>query len=99
MYSSGKCSNCNKQAEQDETRLVTGQTSITNSLLDIIEDNEPVSGVRLKNLEREHVGDFLRKALHWRVVVVRILLVIQTSIGTDFASSPVSFHRLVWAVL
>ena len=74
LYSSGKCSNCNKQAERDDTRLVTGQISITNALLDIIETGKPVSGHTLDSLEREDVGKFLKKALHWRVSTVRLKL-------------------------
>lgn len=70
LFSSGKCGNCNKQAELDETRLVTGQWSITNALLDIIEAGKPVGGVTLESLEREDVSRFLKKALKWRVTAV-----------------------------
>lgn len=72
LFSSGQCSNCSRQAESEETSLVTGQTSITNALLDLIENKTENKGELLPSLEREHVGPFLRKALHWRITTASI---------------------------
>ena len=74
LFSSGECSNCNEQAEQEETRLVTGQVSITTALIDLIEDQKEVRGEVLASLNREQVSPFLKKALRWRVSTVCILL-------------------------
>ena len=70
LFSSGSCSNCNEQAEQEETRLVTGQVSITSALLDLIEERKVIGGEVLASLEREHVSPYLKKALRWRVSTV-----------------------------
>ncbi|KAF3937797.1 Tyrosinase [Dactylella cylindrospora] len=57
----GACSNCEQQSE-DHT-IVTGQISLTNALLDDVED--PSNG--LNSLLPEEVTPYLQRHLHWRV--------------------------------
>jgi tyrosinase len=75
LFSSGLCLNCNQQAGQEDTRLVTGQVSITSALLDLIEDRKAIGDEVLTCLARETVGPFLKKALRWRVSTASSVLV------------------------
>ncbi|KAK6532574.1 hypothetical protein TWF281_006758 [Arthrobotrys megalospora] len=55
------CSNCETQSE--EHTVVTGQVSLTNALLDDVED--PANG--LNSLIPEEVIPYLQRHLHWRI--------------------------------
>ena len=66
----GKCSNCATQAGGEESRLVTGQISITSTLLDLIQSKKCNDGDALTTLDRDEVGQYLKKHLHWRVSTV-----------------------------
>lgn len=70
QFKRGKCSNCASQAENEETRLVTGQFSITSSLVDVIVANKEIGGDTLRSLHKNEVAGYLRKHLHWRVSTV-----------------------------
>ena len=70
----GTCSNCAQQAQREDTRLVTGQISITSALLNVIESGREVEGLTLKSLDKAEVGAYLKKVLHWRVSTVRYSL-------------------------
>jgi hypothetical protein len=50
----------------------TGQISITNALLDLIESGQSFGGDVLRSLDRAEVGQFLKKHLHWRVLGVSL---------------------------
>lgn len=58
------CGNCRSQQE-DET-LATGQVHITVPLLHDVED----SAVELGSLHPDHVEEYLKKNLHWKVTKV-----------------------------
>lgn len=72
-----KCHNCANQAGSMTTRLVAGQLSITNGLMDIVEADRAVAGGAgdegpgLHSLKRKDVVPFLRKWLSWKIVTVR----------------------------
>lgn len=51
---------------------MTGQVSITSALLDVIESGEDVLGEKLGSLDKEEVGEYLKKVLHWRVSTVSV---------------------------
>ncbi|KAJ3555443.1 hypothetical protein NM688_g2573 [Phlebia brevispora] len=68
QYASGNCANCANQAANPERRLVTGQVTITMTLLDLIEAKEEVYGEVLGSLHKNEVARFLKKSLHWRIV-------------------------------
>ncbi|KAJ3555446.1 hypothetical protein NM688_g2572 [Phlebia brevispora] len=70
QYATGNCANCANQASSQERRLVTGQITITTTLLDLIEAKEEVHGEVLGSLHKNEVARFLKKNLHWRIVKI-----------------------------
>jgi tyrosinase len=69
-FAKGKCGNCAQQASSETTRLFTGQFPITTILLDLIQNGGSIGGDTLTSLDREEVGNFLKKHMHWRAVGV-----------------------------
>ncbi|KAJ3555445.1 hypothetical protein NM688_g2574 [Phlebia brevispora] len=70
QYASGNCANCANQASNPETRLVTGQVTITTTLLDLIEAKKKVGGEVLGSLDKDEVAQFLKKNMHWRIAKI-----------------------------
>ena len=54
-------------SERGDGKWETGQFSITNALLDLIESGQSIGGDVLRSLDRTEVGQFLAKHMHWRI--------------------------------
>lgn len=67
QFRQGVCANCQRHAENDGTRQIGGQVSLTKTLLNIIEAEEEIEGKRLYSLGTDEVSEFLKENLHWRV--------------------------------
>lgn len=61
------CGNCRSQQE-DET-LATGQVHVTVPLLDAVQN----SSIALSSLHPDHVEEYLKKHLHWKVTKVSVV--------------------------
>ena len=70
QFREGACSNCAEQAQEERTRLVTGQFSLTPALVELIEEKVAIDGDVLLSLQKDEVGNFLKKKLHWRALAV-----------------------------
>ena len=65
-FQTGLCSDCNGQTQLEKTYLVSGRVSISSVLFDSIEKRE-----ESKNLAFTSLGRELRRALLWRISIVR----------------------------